>query len=163
MRNDTATSQQHLPQITLAESKAFLREVNGDLFSRMPLDQIIEDTRRADAKNTVLGCSGDMEDPYKDGVFLTGGGTVYFSADTDLHPMMDQIFDDYSSKEEWQTSRASLPGELEIKILSPAGYEFIVGVSKTSSNENQLMLLVTSFGPCIPTPPGFNAATDFEY
>jgi hypothetical protein len=163
MQNGTPESQRDLPQITLAESKTFLREVTEDLFSRMPEDQILEDTRRPDEKNTLLGCSDDMEDPFKDGVFLTYGGTVYFSGDADLRPMMDQIYEDYSSKAGWQTSWSSPSHELAIKILSPNNYQFYIDVSKTSASNSELMLLITSFGPCIPTPPGYNAATDFEY
>lgn len=163
MHDPTPESQKDLPRITLAEAKTFLREVDADLFSRVPIDQIVEDTRRPEEKNTVLGCSGDMEDPYKDGVFLTGGGVMYLSGSSDLRPMMDEIFEDYGSKEEWKTSWASQPGRLELEIVSPEGYEFYVGAPTTPNKKNLLRFSVNGFGPCIPTPPGFNAATDFEY
>lgn len=163
MGDGIPTSQRDLPQVTLGESKEFLRAVDADIFARFPVEQIVRDNRRPNEKNTIMGCSDDLEDPYKDGLYLTDGGSIYFADTVDFQGILDQILEDYNSKEDWTAAWLPRQDELEIKILSPEGYSFYIGVPVSPNEDNELRLSVNGFGPCIPTPPGFNAATDFEY
>lgn len=159
--DDAPTEQSKSPQITLEESKVFLREVEDDLFLQVPADQITSDFRRPEDKSSVQGCSDDLENPYKDGVFLAQRGTVFLSADTDLRLVMEQILGSYSGKEGWRASWESQQEKLEIKLVSPIGDSFYVLAA--ADPDGQLRFTVSSFGSCVPTPPGFNAVTNVEY
>ena len=163
MGDGVPASQRDLPQITLAESKEFLRLVDADLFARFPVEQIVQDYRRPNEKNTIMGCSDDLEDPYKDGLYLTDGGAIYVSDAVDFQGIFDQIFEDYNSNKDWDAAWISRQDELEINILSPEGYSIYISVPISPNEDDEFRVSVHSFGPCIPTPPGLNAATDFEY
>ncbi len=163
MGDGVPTSQGNLTQITLGESKEFLRVVDADLFARFPVEHIVRDNRRPNEKNTIMGCSDDLEDPYKDGLYLTDGGSLYLTDAVDFRGILNQIFEDYNSKKGWTATWVPSQDEFEINILSSEGYSFYIGVPVSPNEDDELRLSVNGFGPCIPAPAGFNAATDFEY